>query len=215
MFLPEPIEEEKLNILFLKYQNGDIESRNIIIESNLRLVMSLVKIHYKSFYESLYYIEYDDLFEVGCIGLIKAVDNYNVSYKVKFATYASRCILNEILMFLRKNKKLENVSSLNNNIDDDFEFMDLLLDDISIEDNYIDKELKKEVIESLIVLSDLEKRVVMLYFGLNSPSYSQAQISEILNISASYVSRILTRSYKKIKLYLNKIDNNFKVLIKK
>ena len=138
-----------------------------------------------------------------------------VSYKVKFATYASRCILNEILMFLRKNKKLENVSSLNNNIDDDFEFMDLLLDDISIEDNYIDKELKKEVIESLIVLSDLEKRVVMLYFGINSPSYSQAQISEILNISASYVSRILTRSYKKIKLYLNKIDNNFKVLIKK
>lgn len=215
MFLPETVDEEKLNELFIEYKKGNLNNRNKIIEVNLRLVSRLIKNYYKSFCESLYYIEYDDLFEVGCIGLIKAVDSYDISHKVKFVTYASRCILNEILMFLRKNKKLGNINSLNNNIDDEFEFMDLLLDDTNIENDYIDKELKKEVIESLVVLSELERKIVIMYFGINSLSYSQAQISEMLNISASYVSRILARSYKKMHLYLNRIEKNFKLLIKK
>lgn len=205
MFLPEPIEEEKLNILFLKYQNGDIESRNIIIESNLRLVMSLVKIHYKSFYESLYYIEYDDLFEVGCIGLIKAVDNYNVSYKVKFATYASRCILNEILMFLRKNKRRKGEVSFEDNLSYDAEGNELHLEDILgteadiVTKNIENKTERKILYEEINKLKGRDKEIMILRYGLGGcKEMTQKDVAKKLGISQSYISRIEKKVIKKL-----------------
>ncbi len=196
---PPPLsseEEDKYVDLMLK---GDKNARNILIEHNLRLVAHIVKkFDSKS-------TETDDLISIGTIGLIKGVDTYKKTPKVKITTYAARCIQNEILMYYRSNKKNQFTVSLNDSIGYDKEgneinLVDMLedksediLDTIQIKDNInlLNKYMKK--------LNKREKEIIIKRYGLNNEKdLTQKEIADSLGISRSYVSRIEKRALTKI-----------------
>ncbi len=204
---PEPLskEEEEKNIYLLV--NGSKEARDILIERNLRLVAHIAK-KFESFNENT-----DDLISIGTIGLIKGIDSYNVNKEIKLTTYIAKCIENEILMYIRQNKKLANNISLNGSIGKDKEGNDIELEDIikaeeidlidliSLKDNTL---LLKKYIE---VLTKREKEIIIWRYGLlNKKEKTQREIAKSLNISRSYVSRIEKRAL--IKLYREFIKDN-------
>ena len=207
---PPPLsseEEDKYVDLMLQ---GDKNARNILIEHNLRLVAHIVKkFDSKS-------TETDDLISIGTIGLIKGVDTYKKTPKVKITTYAARCIQNEILMFFRSNKNTSNVVSLNDSIGYDKEgneinLIDILkddapdiLDEIHIKDNV--NLLKKY----LGLLSTREKEIIKKRYGLdNTKEKTQKEIAKELKISRSYVSRIEKRALTKMLREFLKSNQNF------
>ncbi len=206
---PPPLsseEEEKYVDLMLK---GDSNARNILIERNLRLVAHIVKkFDSKS-------ADTDDLISIGTIGLIKGIDTYKKTPKVKITTYAARCIQNEILMYYRSNKKNQFTVSLNDSIGYDKEgneinLADLLedkkediLDTIEIKDNIalLNKYLNK--------LSKREKEIIIKRYGLNNErDLTQKEIAKMMGISRSYVSRIEKRALTKILREFIKNKNN-------
>lgn len=194
-------EEEKYLSL---WQQGDEDARNKLIEHNLRLVAHIVK-KFENTKE-----DREDLLSIGAFGLIKAVDTYNFEVKTKLATYAARCIENEILMFLRSSKRKRQTTWLYSTIGSDKEGNEIHLCDI-IEDpakssyeELIFEEKIKTINEALKILSPRELDIISRRFGLNGKSIeTQREIAKSLNISRSYVSRIekraLTKLYLKIK----------------
>lgn len=192
-----PPEEEK-RLLALKEQN-DIEARNKLIEHNLRLVAHIVK-KYENVYD-----EKDDLLSIGTIGLIKAIDTFNDEKGTKLATYAARCIENEILMHLRSNKKRRNEVSLYEPIGYDKEGNKITLIDVLQDDrrDIIEEVMfKEDVAHALELLPDLterERQIIIRRFGLhNRKMETQRQIAKSLKISRSYVSRIEKRTLMKL-----------------
>lgn len=193
-----PTEEEKTIKDML---NGDKESRNKLIEHNLRLVAHIVK-KYESKDND---IDSDDLISIGTIGLIKAIDSYNLDKQTKITTYAARCIENELLMYFRSNKKNFNVVSLNDSIGYDKDGNEINLIDV-IQDKtpeIIDVLHNKENIGNLnLYLKDLnsrEKEIIIKRYGLlNQKEQTQKKIAKELGISRSYVSRIEKRALTKI-----------------
>ncbi len=196
---PEPLtneEEEKYVDLML---NGDKNARSILIERNLRLVAHIVK-KFDSNSSDI-----DDLISIGTIGLIKGIDTYKKSPKVKITTYAARCIQNEILMYYRSNKKNQNTISLNDSIGFDKEGNEINLVDL-IEDKSEDIldtiQIKDDVTllnEYLNLLNKREKDIIVKRYGLNNTKEeTQKQIAKSLGISRSYVSRIEKRALTKI-----------------
>lgn len=193
-----PTEEEKAIKDML---NGDKESRNKLIEHNLRLVAHIVK-KYESKDND---IDSDDLISIGTIGLIKAIDSYNLDKQTKITTYAARCIENELLMYFRSNKKNFNVVSLNDSIGYDKDGNEINLIDV-IQDKtpeIIDVLHNKENIGNLnLYLKDLnsrEKEIIIKRYGLlNQKEQTQKKIAKELGISRSYVSRIEKRALTKI-----------------
>jgi len=188
---PEPLSSEKEKEYLEKMKQGDEEARNVLIERNLRLVAHIVKK-----YDSVY-TDNEDLISIGTIGLIKGINTYDKSKRTKLATYAARCIENEILMHLRSTKKLNNETMLQQSIGSDTEGNEITLLDIleSQEDSVINKVeqvLNEEKLYCKIEdLSERERRVIQLRYGLiDGKLLTQREVAEILGISRSYVSRI-------------------------
>ncbi len=198
--LPPPLEKEKELSYLIKLQNGDESARDILIEHNLRLVVFLAKKYESSGYDL------EDLVSIGSIGLIKGINTYKIDKNIKLATYASRCIANEILMFLRKNKRRKSEISFEDALNFDSEGNELHLEDIlGTDEDIVIKEFENN--QDKILLSKeinklplRDKQIMMLRYGLNNTKeYTQKEVAEILGISQSYISRIEKKVIKDLK----------------
>lgn len=198
--LPPPLKEAEERDAIIKAGKGDIEAKNKLIEHNLRLVVFLAKKYENTGYDV------EDLVSIGSIGLIKGINTYKLDKNIKLATYASRCISNEILMFLRKNKKRRGEISFEDALNYDAEGNELHLEDIlGTEIDYVPNEyeriLNKEVLEKEIAtLDSREKEIMTLRYGLNNTEeFTQKEVAEKLGISQSYISRIEKKVIKRLK----------------
>ena len=198
--LPEPLSKEDEIYYVTKSMEGDDYARSKLIEHNLRLVVFLAKK-----YENTG-IDLEDLVSIGTIGLIKGVNTYKLDKNIKLATYASRCIDNEILMFLRKNKKRKTEISFEDSLSYDAEGNELHLEDIlgtdpDIVTQGIEKESEKRLLkEEIEKLSLRDKQIMTLRYGLNNnEELTQKDVANILGISQSYISRIEKKVIKRLK----------------
>ena len=189
-------------VLFEKIKAGDEEAKEQYIKGNLRLVLSVIK-RFSGSSENP-----DDLFQIGCIGLIKAINTFNPEKKIKLATYASRCIENEILMYLRRNSRTRMEVSIDEPLNVDWDGNELLLSDIlGTDEDVIYRDLEHEVECKLLVkainkLNAREKMIICLRFGLNQPDgkeKTQKEVADLLGISQSYISRLEKRIMVRLK----------------
>lgn len=198
--LPEPLTKEQEIIYVTQAEKGDIKAREILIEHNLRLVVFLAKK-----YENTK-VDLEDLVSIGTIGLIKGVNTYKLDKNIKLATYASRCIDNEILMFLRKNKKRRGEISFEDSLSYDSEGNELHLEDIlgtekDIVTKGIEEEHDKKILyEEINKLKKRDKEIMIRRYGLfNNKEMTQKDVADLMGISQSYISRIEKKVIKKIK----------------
>lgn len=198
--LPPPLTKEEEESLVMLSNKGDMSARNKLIEHNLRLVVFLAKKYDNTMYDL------EDLVSIGTIGLIKGVKTYKLDKNIKLATYASRCIDNEILMFLRKNKKRKTEISFEDSINLDSEGNELHLEDVfGTEDNIVEKEYESIVDKECLIneienLSKRDKEILILRYGLNNKKeYTQKEVADMLGISQSYISRIDKKAIKRLK----------------
>ncbi len=204
--LPPPLSKEEEEILLQKLPAGDKAARSILIERNLRLVVYIARKFENTG------INIEDLISIGTIGLIKAVNTFNPEKKIKLATYASRCIENEILMYLRRNNKIRSEVSFDEPLNIDWDGNELLLSDVlGTEDDIITKDLEANVDRKLLTkalhqLSDREKQIMELRFGLsNGEEKTQKDVADMLGISQSYISRLEKRIIKRLRKEFNKM----------
>ena len=198
--LPEPLsKEEEIKFVELSMQ-GDEFARNKLIEHNLRLVVFLAKK-----YENTK-VDLEDLVSIGTIGLIKGVNTYKLDKNIKLATYASRCIDNEILMFLRKNKRRRTEVSFEDSLSYDSEGNELHLEDILGTDSDVvtrplEEEIEKKILyQELVKLSDRDKEIMIMRYGLfNHKEMTQKEVATSLGISQSYISRIEKKVISRLK----------------
>ena len=198
--LPPPLSKEDELKYIIKCKEGDIEARNILIEHNLRLVVFLAK----KFDSTGYDLE--DLVSIGSLGLIKGIQTYKLDKNIKLATYASRCITNEILMFIRKNKNRKGEISFEDALNYDAEGNELHLEDIMgtdpeiVHDTLEAKMNKAELIKELNELPERDKEIMMLRYGLNNTDeYTQKEVADMLGISQSYISRIEKKVIRRLR----------------
>ena len=198
--LPEPLDQEEEKLLVGKYMQGDATAKSKLIEHNLRLVVYIAKKFENT------NVDIEDLISVGTIGLIKAVNSFDEAKQIKLATYASRCIENEILMHLRKVVKTRNELSLDEPLNVDWEGNVLLLSDVlGTESDVIYKDVENDVEREILIASfnklpPRERQIVKLRFGiLGSPKKTQKEIADIMGISQSYISMLEKKMMKKIK----------------
>lgn len=198
--LPPPLSKEEELKYLVKAKAGDEEARNILIEHNLRLVVFLAKKYENTTYDI------EDLVSIGSIGLIKGINTYKIDKNIKLATYASRCISNEILMFLRKNKRKRAEVSLEDALNYDAEGNELHLEDIlGTDENLVPNEYEKQVDKEVLAkeiegLPDRDKEIMTLRYGLNNTKeYTQKEVAVMLGISQSYISRIEKKVIRKLK----------------
>ena len=200
--LPGPLtKEEEVNYV-LASLNGDKIARDKLIEHNLRLVVFLSKK-----YENTG-IDLEDLVSIGTIGLIKGINTYKLDKNIKLATYASRCIDNEILMFLRKNKRRKGEISFEDSLSYDSEGNELHLEDIlGTDDDIVTRPLEEETEKRLLYdeltrLNERDKQIMSLRYGLfGKKELTQKEVASLLGISQSYISRIEKRVINKLKLH--------------
>lgn len=198
--LPGPLSKEEETMYVLKSMEGDKFAKDKLIEHNLRLVVFLSKK-----YENTG-IDLEDLVSIGSVGLIKGVNTYKLDKNIKLATYASRCIDNEILMFLRKNKKRRGEISFEDNLSYDSEGNELHLEDVlGTEPDIVTKGLEKEIEKTLLYqeinkLNKRDKQIMILRYGLfNTEEMTQKDVAKLLGISQSYISRIEKKVISKLK----------------
>ena len=198
--LPAPLSKEEELEYVIKAENGDLFARSKLIEHNLRLVVFLSKK-----YENTG-VDLEDLVSIGSIGLIKGIKTYKPNKNIKLATYASRCIDNEILMFLRKNKRRRSEVSFEDSLSYDAEGNELHLEDILGTDSDIvtkgieDENDKKLMYKEIAKLNDRDKEIMILRYVLfNHKEMTQKEVAEKLGISQSYISRIEKKVIKKLK----------------
>lgn len=199
--LPEPLSKEEEIIYVKKSMEGDKDAREKLIEHNLRLVVFLAKK-----YENTG-LDLEDLVSIGTIGLIKGVNTYKLDKNIKLATYASRCIDNEILMFLRKNKKRRGEISFEDSLSYDGEGNELHLEDIlgtekDIVTKGIEEEHDKKILyQEINKLKKRDKQIMILRYGLwGTKEMTQKDVADMMGISQSYISRIEKKVIKKIKI---------------
>lgn len=203
--LPKPLSKSQTYELLDKVEQGDEEAKKIIAEHNIRLVLYEVTTRFK-------YVEYEkkDLVSIGNIGLIKAITTFDKSRKVEFSAYTARCIDNEILMFLRKIKKDQNVDSLNKQIKHDKEGRELKIEDIISDTSNIIEDYEKNItyksIQEIIKkLPNRDKEIIILRFGFyNNEVHTQEEIANMMSISRSYVARLIAKIVKRIGQELKK-----------
>ena len=201
--LPPPLEVEKENAVIgdlgTEYEN---EAKSILIEHNLRLVVYIAKKFDNTG------IGVEDLISIGTIGLIKSINTFNPAKNIKLATYASRCIENEILMYLRRNNKTKLEVSIDKPLNVDWDGNELLLSDIlGTDEDVIYRDLENEVERKLLLkaidkLTEREKTIINLRFGLSSPDekeLTQKEVADLLGISQSYISRLEKKIMKRLK----------------
>ena len=203
--LPEPLSKEEEEKYVELFQNGDMNAKSKLIEHNLRLVVFLSKR-----YENTK-VDLEDLVSIGTIGLIKGINTYKNDRSIKLATYVSRCINNEILMYLRKNKKRNADVSLDESLSFDSEGNELRLEDILgteadiVTKNLEENDMRKIMLREIGKLDERDKQIMVLRYGLsNNEELTQKEVAELLGISQSYISRI----EKKV---INKIRNMIKI----
>ena len=198
--LPPPLSKEEEEYYVEMSKDGDLHARDKLIEHNLRLVVFLAKK-----YENTN-VDLEDLVSIGTIGLMKAVKTFSNDKNIKLATYASRCIDNEILMFLRKNKKVRGEVSFEESLSFDADGNELHLEDVlGTEADIVTKPLeddlnRKIMMEEINKLNDRDKEIIIMRYGLfNHPEKTQKEVAEILGISQSYISRIEKKVIKRLK----------------
>ncbi len=204
--LPEPLSVEKESEVLNKLSLGDEKMRDTLVEHNLRLVVYIARRFENT------NIDLDDLVSVGTIGLIKAVKSFNVEKNIKLATYASRCIENEILMFLRRTAKIKSEVSFDEPLSVDFEGNELVLSDVLGTDNdivykKIENNVESELLKkALSKLSDREKEIMSLRYGLNGgEEKTQREVADMLGISQSYISRLEKKIIGRLKKEFSKM----------
>lgn len=204
--LPPPLTRDEEAYLLSRLPDGDESVRAMLIERNLRLVVYIAR----KFENTGLHIE--DLVSIGTIGLIKAVNTFDTSKKIKLATYASRCIENEILMFLRRNNKLKSEVSFDEPLNVDWDGNELLLSDVlGTEADTIYRNLEEEVDKSLLYdalekLTDRERTIMELRFGLGRQAeMTQKDVADLLGISQSYISRLEKRIIKRLRREFNRM----------
>ena len=198
--LPEPLtKEEEVRYVTLSME-GDKKAREKLIEHNLRLVVFLAK-KYENTGESL-----EDLVSIGSVGLIKGVNTYKLGKNIKLATYASRCIDNEILMFLRKNKKRRGEVSFEDSLSYDSEGNELHLEDVlGTDSDIVTKGIEKETEKNMLYreinnLNERDRQIMIMRYGLlDTEEMTQKDVANILGISQSYISRIEKKVIKRLK----------------
>lgn len=203
--LPQPLSKEKERELLEKLASGNEEARDQLIEHNLRLVVYVAKK-----YDGTTYGTIEDLISIGTIGLVKAIGTFKTDKNIKLATYASRCIENEILMYLRKTNKLKLEVSLDEPLNVDYDGNELLLSDIiGTDEDIVSKEIeeneqKQAMYLALQELSRREQEILILRYGLNGQKeLTQKDVAELMGISQSYISRLEKKIIKKLRRKLN------------
>lgn len=198
--LPAPLDEEREMECLIKVKEGDIDARDTLIVHNLRLVVYIAKK-----FESTK-INIEDLISIGSMGLIKAVQTFKIEKNIKLATYASRCIENEILMHLRKTVKIRQEVSLDEVLNIDSEGNEMVLADIlgSVDEESIDQMTKEEdqrnILLALYELNDREREIIEMRFGLfEREVMTQREVAKLLGISQSYISRLEKRIIDKMR----------------
>lgn len=205
--LPPPLSSDEEYFLLEKMKRGDGNVKTVLIERNLRLVVYIGRKFENTG------INIDDLVSIGTIGLIKAVNTFNPHKNIKLATYASKCIENEILMFLRRNNKIRAEVSFDEPLNIDWDGNELLLSDVlGTENDIIQKRLEEEVDKKLLYLAiekldNRGKKIMQLRFGLNnSQEKTQKEVAERLGISQSYISRLEKRIIKRLEREIKKME---------
>ena len=204
--LPPPLTREEEEYLLERLPSGDAAIRAMLIERNLRLVVYIAR----KFENTGIHIE--DLVSIGTIGLIKAVNTFDPEKKIKLATYASRCIENEILMYLRRNSKTRTEVSFDEPLNIDWDGNELLLSDVlGTENDTIYRNIEEQVDRKLLhkaldKLSDRERTIMELRFGLaDGEEKTQKDVADLLGISQSYISRLEKRIIKRLRKEFNKM----------
>lgn len=206
--LPPPLSNDEEIFLLSRLQKGDKAVRSVLIERNLRLVVYIAR----KFENTGIGIE--DLVSIGTIGLIKAVNTFDPVKKIKLATYASRCIENEILMYLRRNSKIRSEVSFDEPLNIDWDGNELLLSDVlGTENDIIYKSVEEEVDKKLLYtamnkLSGRERKIMELRFGLNEDGVerTQKEVADMLGISQSYISRLEKRIIKRLRKEISRLE---------
>lgn len=195
-----PLEREEEIELLEKVKEGNLDARNTLIEHNLRLVVYVAK----RFETNSFNLE--DLISIGTMGLIKAISTFKFDKNIKLATYASRCIENEILMFLRKKSRMRIEVSLDEPLSSDDEGNELLLSDIlsndvyEVSENLLEQERQDKLQVALISLKQREREILEMRFGLSGKEeLTQKEVADLLGISQSYISRLEKKILKKLK----------------
>ena len=201
---PKPLTEEEERRYLILAQKGDLEARNILIERNLRLVAHIMKKYYAQTADQ------EDLISIGTIGLIKGITTYDPSKGARLATYAARCVENEILMYFRAQRKSAQDVSLSDYIDTGADgaplaLMDMVAEDGDLLDQICSREMAQQLHRALdSCLTAQEKQVVVLRYGLDGqPPKRQREVAQITGISRSYVSRIEKKALEKLRRALD------------
>ena len=190
---PRPLSASEERMWLERLAQGDLEARNVLIERNLRLVAHIVKKYYAQSSDQ------DDLISIGTIGLIKGISSFDPSKGARLATYAARCIENEILMYLRRNSKTKLEVSIDEPLNVDWDGNELLLSDIlGTDEDVVGKDMETDVERKLLKaaiekLSGRERMIIELRFGLNTSDgeeKTQKEVADMLGISQSYISRL-------------------------
>lgn len=198
---PKPLSAKEEQEEFIKFhRDGDINARNKLVNHNMRLVAHIIKKYYSN------YSDQEDIISIGTIGLIKAINTFDYTKGTRLATYASRCIENEIFMHFRTLKKNANEVSMNEPIDVDSEgnpltFSDIIYDDKSVFDD-VDLKMKTEKLYEYIeqIKDQRKKKILIMRYGLyDTKPYTQREIAKELGISRSYVSRIETKAIEELR----------------
>lgn len=208
--LPDTLNKNETYELLSFAQKGSKEARDKIINHNIKLVLYVIFNKFKN-------TEYDkrDLVSVGIVGLMIAVDTFDKAKGYEFSTYATNCIKNEILLYIRRNKKHQNIDSLDRPVTNDSEDLlkDIIPSNIDIVSNYEDTELINIIRKLISNLSSREKEIIFLYFGFyDDRIYTQDEIANIFNLSRARVSIIINKALIKMKKELikaNIIDPNY------
>jgi RNA polymerase sporulation-specific sigma factor len=206
--LPPPLNNEEESILLDQLGGSeDLQVKSILIERNLRLVVYIARKFENTG------IGVEDLISIGTIGLIKAINTFKTDKKIKLATYASRCIENEILMYLRRNSKTKTEVSIDEPLNVDWDGNELLLSDIlGTETDIIYRDIEDEVDKQLLIkamnkLTKREKKIVELRFGLTDEGIekTQKEVADLLGISQSYISRLEKKIISRLKKEINRM----------
>ena len=202
--LPEPLSKDEEDYYLKLKEEGDSLAKDKLIEHNLRLVVFLSKK-----YENTG-VDLEDLVSIGSIGLIKAINTFTRDKNIKLATYASRCIDNEILMYLRKNKKIRSEVSIDQALSYDSDGNELHLEDIiGTDKDEVSKCIENEddkslILQEILKLNDRDKNIMVLRYGLlGNEEYTQKEVAEKLGISQSYISRIEKKVIRRLKGLIN------------
>ena len=202
--LPEPLSKEMEDYYINLKDDGDLKAKDILIEHNLRLVVFLAKK-----YENTG-VDLEDLVSIGTIGLIKGINTFSKEKNIKLATYASRCIDNEILMYLRKNKRIKSEVSIDASLSFDVDGNELHLEDVlGTDSDIVTKGIEEETERNLMInevmrLRPRDRDIMILRYGLlGHDELTQKEVAEKLGISQSYISRIEKKVIKRLKMLVN------------